>query len=89
MSPAEREAADKRKRQLAQADTERQLGDRQTDSLHAGARGQRRHRQRPVAARDPGRSWRSSCLTLGAGLYVLWRRNPELLRRVPIPFRSR
>ncbi|HZI90161.1 MAG TPA: hypothetical protein VFD31_00870 [Thermoleophilaceae bacterium] len=88
VSPAEREAANKRKRQLAQADTERQLGDRQTDSLKAGA----------VDGSDTANGLSLPAvlalvalllLTLGAGLYVLWRRNPELLRRVPIPFRSR
>ncbi|MEK6228786.1 MAG: hypothetical protein AABM31_05605 [Actinomycetota bacterium] len=87
-SPAERDAANKRKRQLAQADTERQLGDRQTDALKAGA----------ADGSDTANGLSLPAvlalvalllLTLGAGLYVLWRRNPELLRRVPIPFRSR
>lgn len=88
VSAAERDAANKRKRQLAQADTERQLGDRQTDSLKAGA----------ADGSDTANGLSLPAvlalvalllLTLGAGLYVLWRRNPELLRRVPIPFRSR
>jgi len=87
VSPAERDAANKRKRQLAQADTERQLGDRQTDPLKAGA---------VDSDTANGLSLPAILallalllLTLGAGLYVLWRRNPELLRRVPLPFRSR
>ena len=88
VSGAERDAANKRKRQLAQADTERQLGDRQTDSLRTGA----------ADGSDTANGLSLPAvlalvalllLTLGAGLYVLWRRNPELLRRVPIPFRSR
>ena len=88
VSPEERAAADKRKRELVQADTERQLGDRQTDSLKAGA----------TDGSDTANGLSLPAvlalvalllLTLGAGLYVLWRRNPELLRRVPIPFRSR
>ena len=87
VSGAERDAADKRKRQVAQADTERQLGDRQTDPLKAGA----------VDSSDTANGLSLPAilalvalllLTLGGGLYVLWRRNPELLRRVPIPFRS-
>ena len=81
---AEREAADKRERQLAQADTERQLGDRQTDPLKAGA----------VDSSETANGLSLPAilallalllLTLGAGLYVLWRRNPELLRRVSLP----
>jgi len=87
VSPAERTAANKRKRQLAQADTERQLGDRQTDPLKAGA---------VDGDSANGLSLPAILalvalllLALGAGLYVLWRRNPELMRRVPIPFRGR
>jgi len=88
VSGAEREAAEKRKRQLAEANTERQLGDRPTDPLEAGA----------LDTSDTANGLSLPAilalvalllLTLGAGLYVLWRRNPELLRRVPIPFRSR
>jgi len=89
VSGAEREAAEKRKRQLAKANTERrQLGDRPTDPLEAGA----------LDTSDTANGLSLPAilalvalllLTLGAGLYVLWRRNPELLRRVPIPFRSR
>lgn len=88
VSAAERDAANNRKRELAQADTERQLGDRQTDALKAGA----------ADGSDTANGLSLPAvlalvalllLTLGAGLYVLWRRNPELLRRVPIPFRSR
>ena len=87
VSPAEREEAEKRKRQLAQAETERQLGERQSDSLNAGA----------VDSGNTSNGLSTPAimavvalilLMLGAGLYVLWRRNPELLRRVPIPFRS-
>jgi len=88
VSPAEGDAANKRKRQLAQADTERQLGDRQTDPLKAGS----------VDGSNTANGLSLPAglalvalllLTLGAGGYALWRRNPELLRRVPIPFRSR
>ena len=87
VSPEEREAADKRKRELAQADTERQLGDRQTDPLKAGtvegdsANGLSLPAILALVA--------LLLLAMGGGLYVLWRRNPELLRRVPIPFRGR
>jgi len=88
VSPAEQKAADKRERAMAQAETERQLGDRQTDPANAGA----------VDSNDTAGGLSLPAilalvalvlLTLGAGLYVLWRRNPELLRRVPIPFLGR
>ncbi len=84
VSPVEREAAAKRKRQRAQADTERQLGDRQTDPTQAGA----------VNASDTANGLSLPAilalvalglLALGAGLYALWRRNPELLRRISLP----
>jgi len=88
VSPAERIAAEKRKSELAQAATERQLGDRQTDPAQAGSL-------------ESGDSTGGLSLpailalvallliALGAGLYALWRRNPEFMRRVPIPFRGR
>jgi len=87
VSPAERIAAEKRKSELAQAATERQLGDRQTDPAQAGSL-------------ESGDSTGGLSLpailalvallliALGAGLYALWRRNPEFMRRVPIPFRG-
>jgi len=84
VSPAERAAADKRERELARLDG--QLADRGVDPRDAAA----------FADTDAasGLSLPAilalvalSLLTLGAGLYVLWRRNPELLRRVQIPFR--
>ena len=88
VSGAEREAAEKRKRQLAQADTERQLGDRQTDPLQAGA-ADGRETANGLSLPAILALLALVLLTLGAGLYALWRRNPELLRRVPLPFRSR
>jgi hypothetical protein len=84
VSDQEQAAADKRKRQLAQAATEDQLGERQSDSA-------------PAAALDTDDTANGMSLpavlalvallllALAGGAYVLWRRNPELLRRVPLP----
>ena len=92
VSAPERRAADKRERQQARADRERQLGDRQTDPVEAGAVGNDTNNGLSLPAVLALVAL--VLLALGAGLYALWRRNPELLRRlslpsVPNPFRSR
>ena len=88
ITPPERAEATKRNRALAQADTEKQLGDRATEPKDASAFNN--------ASTSNGLSLPAvlalialGLLAIGGGLYLLWRRNPELLRRVPIPFRGR